>query len=301
MDVVINCQSAPFNAIAGDLKGLGIRTLYYIHLFDRSAVGREVGHPFLGMLYEHAYDKFLLCSENLSHRLHGLGVPRAKLMTIQNAPSFTVDASLLDIARTRRSSYREGPLNILYIGRLDVQKGVERVIGLAEACAVTDIDVNFRLIGASLVDAHLSEKSIRELWRARISVEPPVFRSDQLHQVFLDADVLILPSRWEGAPLVILEAQQSGCVPIATDVGAVSELINSWQDGVLIPDEDDAEVVACFIEALTRLASDRDTLRKLSLAALDRVSGINWDKSTRVLADYLCEIYPSKIKMIDEK
>ncbi len=70
----------------------------------------------------------------------------------------------------------------------------------------------------------------------------------------------MLPSRWEGAPLTIIEAQRLGCVPVATDVGAVSELIENKVDGLLLRSSDDGVVTHDLITALETLAKSERLL-----------------------------------------
>ncbi len=77
-----------------------------------------------------------------------------------------------------------------------------------------------------------------------------------------------MPSRWEGAPLMIAEAQQLGCVPVATAVGAVDELINHGRDGILIRNGNDAQIVADMTRILTILAQDREALMRTAEGAL---------------------------------
>lgn len=47
------------------------------------------------------------------------------------------------------------------------------------------------------------------------------------------SDALVLPSIWEGLPVVILEALSVGCVPIATPVGGIVDVINHDYNGLL--------------------------------------------------------------------
>lgn len=47
-------------------------------------------------------------------------------------------------------------------------------------------------------------------------------------------DILVLPSRTEGLPISILEAMQQGVIPVATNVGGISEVIDNQKTGFLI-------------------------------------------------------------------
>ena len=64
------------------------------------------------------------------------------------------------------------------------------------------------------------------------------------------ADVLLLPSEIEAAPLVILEAMASGAVPIASNVGGVSDLIEHGRTGFMYPLDDLNSMAAAAIEVI---------------------------------------------------
>jgi glycosyltransferase involved in cell wall biosynthesis len=65
-------------------------------------------------------------------------------------------------------------------------------------------------------------------------------------------DVFVLPSRWEGMPLVILEAMHDGLPVVATDVGSVAEAVADGETGFVIPAGDGAALQ----DRLARLLAD---------------------------------------------
>jgi len=70
-----------------------------------------------------------------------------------------------------------------------------------------------------------------------------------LPEVLLAADVFVLPSRWEGLPLVLLEAMASGLPVAATRLEGLDELVATTGAGVLVP-PGDSEALAGAIAAL---------------------------------------------------
>lgn len=80
------------------------------------------------------------------------------------------------------------------------------------------------------------------------------------------ADLFVLPSRWEGCPMVILEAMAAGLPIVATAVGGVPELIRDGQEGLLVPPENPVALA----EALQGLLGDSQLAARLGNQARAR-------------------------------
>lgn len=78
-------------------------------------------------------------------------------------------------------------------------------------------------------------------------------------RLLAEVDLLLMPSRYEGFPYVLLEALHSGVPVIATPVGGVSEAVEQGDCGRVVP-MGDASALADTIEQLTRDAALREQL-----------------------------------------
>ena len=78
-------------------------------------------------------------------------------------------------------------------------------------------------------------------------------------------DVYILPSYTEGFPLGVLEAMSCGLPVIATDVGAISDMIGN-EGGILIKPKSSKEIV----DALEKISS-QDIREKMSIFNINKV------------------------------
>jgi len=287
LDVVINCHSALLNSIMGELRHQGAHTATYLHVTDISALGRLVGHTYLTVAFEHAYDRILTCSELLADDLHALGVPGDKIISIPNATGFTTPEVLQTQMRQARAQPRGGrPLRLLYCGRLDTQKGVERLYALARDALAAALPVEIRVIGASLVEE--ADHQWNEKFEALgVTLQGAVYDNAALARAYAWADVLLLPSRWEGAPLVIAECQAMGGIPLCTDVGAVREMLTDGKDGLLVPNAEDGETTAAMLAAVRRLLADDDWRYALAASGFARAAARSWETSFTPLRRWL--------------
>ena len=287
LDLIINCQSAPLNSLMGALRQQKVKTISYLHLADITAHGRPAGHPYITLGFEHVYDLLVTCSRRLADDLHALGIPGDKIIPISNAASFRITPEIRAEARIARALPRAGrKLRCLYIGRLDRQKGIERLIATMRQAMSEHLSVEFQLIGSSLVD-NSSVDWLGSLDQIDITIRPAIYSTGELTQAYLWADVLLLPSRWEGAPLVIPECQQLGAIPICTDVGAVAEMIRDGIDGMLIADGQDSVVSDDMVEALKRLTRDDEMRYRIAQAAIDRGETNLWENNFKPLVDWI--------------
>ena len=60
-------------------------------------------------------------------------------------------------------------------------------------------------------------------------------------------NIYVLPSLWEGMPMVILEAMAAGCPIVATNVGGVSKVILDKQNGLLVSPRNPEQLAAAVI------------------------------------------------------
>lgn len=277
MDAVINFHCPALHKVAGKLRRSGIATVASLHLIDLSPVGREVGHPFLTLGYEYAYDFIALCSQTLLEWCHALGIPHDKLVLVPNAPSYQLTSKQIRSSlRLRRSGQKERiHLRVLFLGRFDRQKGIDRVAAAVKMCRELKLPITWRVVGGSVI-----EQEDKLLTNALQDVaEPPIRDAAEITRIFEWADVLFLPSHWEGLPLTILEGARLGVIPVAANVGAISEVVATGQTGILIDDDADADrFAAAAVKTLSNLANDAQLRARLSKQAAKAMTR-NWTSS----------------------
>jgi glycosyltransferase involved in cell wall biosynthesis len=84
-----------------------------------------------------------------------------------------------------------------------------------------------------------------------------------VESIWRDNHILLMPSRYEGMPLAIVEAMFGGRPVVATNVGGNSELIKDGLTGFLA----EAPVAECFGRALERMWIQHDKLQEMGKLA----------------------------------
>ena len=263
--------------VMGWLKRQGVVTINSLHLIDRDILGAPVGHPYLTLGYEHAFDIVTAPSHKLLAFCAASGVPEQKLLYLANAPTFSVshkirEARLRELAESAATGAPVRPLRVLSLGRLDRQKGVERISALVQFARTEGLPIEWRFVGGRIVE----EAAGGGAQDTNLVVEAPVYDRAKVIERLLWADAVVLLSHWEGSPLLILEAQSLGTIPIATDVGAVCEMIRDGETGILLPNGSAHSVVEQGAAALRQLAANPALRERMAISAILHVQEITW-------------------------
>ncbi len=199
--------------------------------------------------------------------------PASQISFISNG----VGEQFLEIGKEKRIFHK--PLRLLFVGRLSVQKRSERLI---EALSLVKSDVALDIVGDGEDRAKL-ESLVAKLGLSNIRFCGRL-DGEKLLDAYRNADVFILPSDWEGMPLVILEAMATGLPIIGSDVLGISELIEGV--GILVKDPSPNN----FAKAIDELARNPDRLKQLSLASFEKAQQYSWKKIIKKLEAVYKEI-----------
>jgi len=136
-------------------------------------------------------------------------------------------------------NWKENALRVLFVGRFDRQKGFDIFVQALKQLPTTHQAI---AIGSPVVGkeepAPLPENIDHIGWQPRHIVQ----------QYFKSADVVVLPSRWEGAPITVLEAMRSGTAVIGTNVGAIPEQIVHRDSGLVIAPNNPKQLISALTE-----------------------------------------------------
>jgi len=149
-----------------------------------------------------------------------------------------------------------GPAEILYVGRLRIRKGVEVLLEALAALRREHPSARLMIAGAGEQAAALHAKT------AELGLDDRVRflgRCDAAHvrRLLTAARCLVVPSIYEGMPLVVLEAMAAGTPVVASAVSGIPEVVIDGETGWLVPSEDPPRLAAALAEVLADPAGAR--------------------------------------------
>ncbi|MEJ7685863.1 MAG: glycosyltransferase family 4 protein [Variovorax sp.] len=122
-------------------------------------------------------------------------------------------------------------LRLGYVGRMSPEKNPLGFIELAEKLAPLNPCFEFEMFGAGSDASAVKERLLQSSAGARIRYHGFIEHSrDALRQL----DVLIVPSKFDGRPVIIMEANACGIPVIAAPVGGIPELVTDGRNGFLV-------------------------------------------------------------------
>ncbi len=194
------------------------------------------------------------------------GIERARVRVVANGADMPDDEREEPVARRWRERYLSTPLKPLWViaGRLEEQKAHDVLFEALSRLVKNGFDFTLVVAGDG------SRRSWLEQQALSLGLSPRVQFVGQLEDVgslLAASDAVLLPSRWEGLPLVLLEGMARARPIVATAVGGVGDVLTDGVHGTLVPAGD----VEALAEALMNLQRKSDRAWRMGQAAAERV------------------------------
>ena len=206
-------------------------------------------------------DLIIVTSHKSFERILNKGAKTEKIRVLHN---FVDTNDFKFVKRSRPSNV------ILYVGRLSMEKSLETLLYATNFLYQNNGDANLLIVGDGPEREKLETLATELGIRNRIQFLG--VRSD-IPELLRMADVLVLPSRIEGFPMVILEGMASGTVVVAANVGAIPEVVNE-KTGLVFNPGDHIELAA----QLHKVLNDKelaDRLRENARKIIDDKFGMD--------------------------
>jgi glycosyltransferase involved in cell wall biosynthesis len=165
------------------------------------------------------------------------------------------------------------PRYVLYAGRIASNKGLPTLLA-AFARLPPSTRIPLVLMGHDWGERAALERQAAHLglgkevvWLGHVSDDR------QYREVFRRASLFVLPSEWEAFGLVLLEAMAAGRPIVATEVGAVPEVLKGGRAGRLVPYGDPERLAS----AIRELLESPEIAQGLARQGAQRALEFGWD------------------------
>jgi glycosyltransferase involved in cell wall biosynthesis len=207
-------------------------------------------------------DAVTCVSGDLAARMRRLGAAEAGLAIVPAPPARAPGREAVAAARSDLGG--AGRPVVLAVGRLAAQKGFGTLLAAAASWQGRDPCPMLALAGAGPLEAVLRAQADAGGIRARFLGE----RGD-VPALLAAADVVVVPSRWEGQPLIVQEVLRAGRPLVASRTGGIPGLTGE-DAAVLVPPGDAAALAAAVLAVL----DDPGRAARLSQAARARAAAL---------------------------
>lgn len=164
-----------------------------------------------------------------------------------------------------RLGLKEDEVVLLYLGRVMAHKGIFDVLeALSDLKKVSDIKLKMLIVGSGEL-----EKVTERIDRLNLKEHVKVYgKQREVGDYYRASDIFVLfTSPFEGLPITLLESSAYGLAIVSTNVAGISRLIENERNGILIDYGDKKGLV----EAITRLATDKELRKRLGASAREHV------------------------------
>ena len=217
----------------------------------------EYAHTLNHFLYEAAIDAAIVESEAMRRYVERASAKDNPVVEL--VPS-GVDLEWFGLPEGRARS--GSALTIGFIGRMSPEKNPIGFIDMAERLLHLDPELEFRIAGEGVSMTEVEERLAGSPFRGRIHLLGFV---NDARSVLHDLDVLVLPSKFDGRPGIVMQANACGVPVLAAPVGAIPELIHDGVNGYLVFPEE-AERVSDLVSTWKRSPESLTRLKRLARA-----------------------------------
>ncbi|VAX42279.1 hypothetical protein MNBD_PLANCTO03-1221 [hydrothermal vent metagenome] len=204
--------------------------------------------------YAHAIHGFVGVSERITTRLR-------RLFPTRGPDIFGIPYGVELPERLRlREPHKQRPLRLLYAGRMDhEQKRILALVAMADELCRRGIAYELVLLGDGPAAAELDGLCAHRPTIRRLGPTTPAGVAEALDT----ADCFVLPSRYEGLSIALLEALARGCIPVLTPSrSGTGQLVREGETGFLAkadPEADAQQAGLAMAEAIERVVRHTDT------------------------------------------
>lgn len=276
-----------YGALAGKLRGS--RVIHTTHCpwtdANRSIIGRIA--VFI------SYNTFSRWSLWLSDKIIAItpwengfimrhGGSRKKIVNIPNGMSGIFFEKIEGNKFRKRFGIPENAKLVLSFGRMNITKGIDKLVKFANEIASERKDVYFVIRGPDEGIRKKAEGIVKD--RKKIMFIDATTDRKEIAEMYQSADLYVLPSYREGLPLTLFEAMASGLPVVASPVNGVPYEIKDGENGFLVGYGEKDK----WKKAVLKILDDIKLAEKFKENNIKKAKDYNWDKIFKRTMEVYC-------------
>lgn len=165
----------------------------------------------------------------------------------------------LSVAKTfKRDITNKEVLDILYLGRIERNKGIEYIYDACKALKEKRVGFHMNFAGKEETEGEYIPR-FTETFGDSFTYHG-IVSGEKKNVILKKCDIFLLPSFYEGLPMALLETMSFGQVPVVTAVGSIPTVVEDCCNGIFIRVKNTEDIV----DSIIKLATDKNTIEKLS-------------------------------------
>ncbi|MBI1972600.1 glycosyltransferase family 4 protein [Candidatus Woesearchaeota archaeon] len=269
---LIHCQWA-LSGIAGVIAKKLRRKPLVVTL--RGEDLKAITNPLMRPVFKWVINNADYCTSNNEFHMNQIKHLAKQTRVIRNGVNTAVFKIRPKQAMRKKLNLPQNKTLVLFIGWLVERKGIHYLLDAIPEVIKKHKEVEFLLIG----EGHLYESLVQKTQQHNIEAYVRFLGKKSQQQVaeyMSAADILVLPSLYEGMPNVVMEAFASGLPVIATDVCGTSELVQHKVNGLLIQPKKPQEIA----QSLLTFLQNKQLTNKYAKAAQQTIQKqhLTWEK-----------------------
>jgi glycosyltransferase involved in cell wall biosynthesis len=229
-------------------------------------------------------DRIVIVSPAELQIIHGLGEVQEKITLL---PNFVNTKEIMLYSESSHSQKRNDDLTrLLYVGRLEKQKGIHLLIKALKNVLTANKNVRFSIVGDGPFKPDLLSLIRKMELQEVVSLKGRLTQS-QLYELYARSHIFVLLSEYESHSIALTEAMAFGLVPIATNVGGNRYLIISGKNGFLIQYPPKTEQLTSL---LLQLINNWDRMYEMSKEAVLSAHKLDIERTIDRLENIYCTL-----------
>lgn len=183
------------------------------------------------------------------------------------------DAQIKEQREFVKKNHEQGIKRILFVGRLvKEQKGLDYLVEIIKGCSA--YNYCFEIVGDGADRPYLEDQIHQSGMEREVRF---CGSTNNIQDYYINADLIVSTSRWEGFGLTIVEAMQFGIPCVAFDNSGPHEILGDSGAGITVSKYD----IVSFVESIHSILEDDEKYVQFSIAARKRYQDFTPD----VIAD----------------